>query len=436
LPGRTDEHDRPRRPAAGSPGTSSSRVTQEAVEHVFRAESGRIIATLIRALGDFDRAEEAMQEAMMVALERWPEEGVPERPGAWITTTARRKAIDRVRRDRARTGAADELAAHPAREEIQMIERRLDEGIDDDQLRLIFTCCHPALATDAQVALTLRTLGGLTTPEIARAFLVPTATLAQRLVRAKKKIRDANIPYRIPRAALLPERLPAVLAVLYLVFNEGYSASAGDDLVRRALCSDAIRLARVLVALMPDEPEALGLLALMLLQNSRRDARTSPDGLPVLLEDQDRTRWDADAIREGVPLLEQAERRRRPGTYQLQAAIAAAHATARSTRETSWPGIVALYDALLALQGGPVVALNRAVAVAMAEGAERGLTLVDEIGRDGALDEYVFFHSTRAELLRRLERPDDARSAYGRALELTENEVEQRFLRGRLERLG
>ena len=394
---------------------------------MFRQERGRAVATLIRVLGDFDLAEDAVQEAFVQALQVWPSRGIPDNPGAWITTTARNRAIDRLRRERTLREKTETLTRLAELERLGGDETDMS-GIPDDRLRLIFTCCHPALAMDARVALTLKTLGGLTTGEIARAFLVPEPTMAQRLVRAKRKIRDAAIPYRVPPAELLPERLEGVLATMYLVFNEGYGSTSGP-LVRDELCAEAIRLARVVARLMPDEPEAQGLLALMLLHHARRGARTTPAGDLVLLEDQDRARWDHDAIDEGLAILDAAIAERRPGPYQLQAAIAALHARAPRAEDTDWPQIAALYDRLTVLSPTPVVELNRAVAVAMADGPARGLPLVEALAAE--LDGYHLFHSARADLLRRLDRREEAAEAYRKALGLATNPSERAFLERR-----
>ena len=396
------------------------------IARVFRQEHGRSVAVLARVFGDIDIAEDAVQEAFVRAVQRWPDDGVPPSPAGWIITTARRLAIDKLRRETVRDGKHTQAALLAEQTDR---ERPAEEvgPVSDDRLRLIFTCCHPALAPAARVALTLRLLGGLTTPEIARAFLVPEPTMAQRIVRAKSKIRDAGIPYRVPRDADLPDRLRGVLAVVYLIFNEGHTASSGDDLVRDDLCAEAIRLGRLLVDLMPDEPEAIGLLALMLLNDSRRSARTSGGGL-VLLADQDRTRWDAGQIAEGQELVRRCLRRGSPGPYQLQAAISAVHSDAPTAADTDWRQIVQLYDHLMTLTPGPVVALNRAVAVAEVDGPEAALTIVD--GLD--LDAFHLFHAVRADLLRRAGRPTEAADAYERAIGLTDNAAQQAFLRLRL----
>jgi RNA polymerase sigma-70 factor (ECF subfamily) len=394
------------------------------VEQVFRTEYGRAVAVLVRIFGDIDVAEEAVQDAFTEALQRWPAAGAPASPVGWIITTARNRAIDRLRREASRSDRHAAAALLHAREAPPE-----EDLVPDDRLRLIFTCCHPALASRAQVALTLRLLGGLTTAEIARAFLVPEPTMAQRLVRAKGKIRDAGIPYRLPSAEDLPPRLSAVLSVIYLIFNEGYSATSGDRLVREDLCAEAIRLGRLLAELMPAEPEVMGLLALLLLVDARRLTRTGESGELVLLADQDRTRWDRRLVAEGQAIVKVCIRRNRPGPYQLQAAINAVHADAATADATDWRQILQLYDQLLSMAPGPIVALNRAVAVAEVEGPAAALRVVDAL----ALDRYYLFHAIRADLLRRLRHFEEAQRAYEAALPLTENSSEREFLRQRMQ---
>jgi RNA polymerase sigma-70 factor (ECF subfamily) len=392
------------------------------VAAVFRTEYGRAVSVLVRAFGDIDLAEDGVQEAFVIASDRWPRDGVPPSPAGWIITTARRRIVDRLRREASRPGRHAE-AARLLEEDDQGSEE--DLTVRDDRLRLIFTCCHPALSPSAQVALTLRLLGGLSTPEIARAFVVPEATMAQRITRAKAKIRDARIPYRVPSAAELPDRLRPVLGVLYLVFNEGYAATSGDRLVRQDLCDEAIRLGRVLAGLMPDEPEVVGLLALMLLVAARQPGREGPDGALVTLAEQDRTRWDADMVAEGQALVRSCLRRNAPGRYQIQAAINAVHADAPTAARTDWAQILALYDQLAVFDPSPVVTLNRAVALAELEGAASGLAATEGL----PLERYYLFHAVRADLLRRLGRIDEALAAYDAAVALTDNEAERSFLR-------
>jgi RNA polymerase sigma-70 factor, ECF subfamily len=404
-------------------------AAQAAVADAFRSDWGRVVAYLIRVAGNWDLAEECAQDAFERALQRWPRDGIPSNPAAWLKTTARNRAMDRLRRASVGDAKLKELMMLRASEGA---DDDGDSGIEDDRLRLMFTCCHPALPIEAQVALTLRTLAGLSTPEIARAFLVPPETMAKRLTRAKRKITEARIPYRVPAAHRLGERLKAVLVVIYALFNEGYGASTGDQLIRKDLCSEAIRLGRLLAELMPDEPEALGLLSLMLLQDSRRAARIDQYGELVTLEDQNRGLWDVTAIAEATAMLDRAMRRRQPGPYQLQAAIAACHAHAPSARDTDWDEIAVLYRRLTEIAPSAVVLLNHAVAVAMARGPAVGLALVDELHEAGSLADYYLLPATRADLLRRLDRYPEAARAYQRGLDLAPTDAERRFLHRRL----
>jgi RNA polymerase sigma-70 factor (ECF subfamily) len=426
----------PRAPRSGPRQTAE---TNAAIERAYRDAYGSVLATLIRFLGgDFDAAEESLADAFAAALETWPRDGIPARPAAWLTTAARNRALDRIRRDRRQAEKLVLLEREFAVTEVATMQLGTEDGLADDRLRLIFTCCHPALPLDARVALTLRTLGGLTTPEIARAFLIPEATLAQRLVRAKRKIREAGIPYRVPPSAELPERLDSVLATLYLVFNEGYLATSGEAAVRHDLCAEAIRLAALVADLLPDRPETHGLLALLLLQDSRREARVGPDGSIALLDEQDRSRWDRVEIARGHEALDRgfaaAARLSHAsvGRYLLQASIAAEHARTLDGRPTDWHSIATLYEALARIDPSPIVELNRAVAIAQADGPAAGLGLLDDLAARGELAGYHLLPAARADLLRRLGRLPEATAEYERALTLSDNDAERRFLRRRL----
>ncbi len=405
-----------------------------AIEEIYRTGSRKVLATLIRLLGDFELAEEALHEAFAAAVEQWPREGIPDNPTAWLVSAGRFKAIDNLRKRKRHTDSVSKIALE-FENETEKDEDWYKEGMKDDELRLIFTCCHPALPADAQIALTLREVCGLTTEEIARAFLTSPSTIAQRIVRAKRKIRDANIPYEIPAQSDLPDRLDSVHRVIYLVFNEGYSASAGASLTRTDLSSEAIRLGRILIELLPDT-EAMGLLAMMILHESRRPARTSDNGDLVLLEDQDRSLWSKELIKEGIELVNRALSSRRFGPYTIQAAIAAVHAEAPTADETDWAQIVGLYDVLLRVEPSPVIELTRAVAVAMRDGPEEGLKLIDAILERGELSDYHLIYSARADMCRRLGRTEEARESYRRALDLTQQEPERNFIERRMEELG
>lgn len=406
---------------------------KESIDALYRSESRAVLATLIRILGDFDLAEDSMHEAFAVAVQRWETDGTPANPRAWLISTARFKAIDAIRR-RVKFDASLSTLADQIEQEAQVAIDRTDETVKDDQLRLIFTCCHPALPSDARVALTLREVCGLTTEEIAKAFLTVPPTIAQRIVRAKSKIRDAKIPYELPDVAVLPDRLDTVLQVVYLVFNEGYYASSGDSLTRSDLSQEAIRLGRLILDLLP-EPEVMGLNALMLIQESRRNTRSTPEGDLILLEDQDRSQWNENYIQSGMELVERALKSRRFGPYTIQAAISAVHAEAKHVSETDWPQIVGLYDVLLRVTPSPIIELNRAVAVAMRDGEESGLAEMDALLARGELKDYSLIHAARADMLRRLERKNEALTAYQNALSLAKLEPERRFLRRRIEEI-